>query len=99
MKTDCFKEPVPIFVGLGYPAEIGSVIDAYRYLLEWPTQSRDKGHSVALNACRAALRGEVDAETARGLFIAFARRHDLLAPDTDIAGTSRTECGENQHVG
>ncbi len=98
MKTDCFEKPVRIFVGLGYPTEIGSVIDAYRYLLEWPAQSRDKGHSVALNACRAALRGEVDAETARGLFVAFARRNDLLAPDADIAGASRTGYGETQHV-
>ncbi|MEI5632022.1 DUF982 domain-containing protein [Ensifer sp. CCNWLY38] len=43
---------------------------------------------MALNACRAALAGEIDVETARGTFVAFARRANLLAPDTDaiVAG-------------
>ena len=36
MKTDMFKEPVSILIGLGFPAEIRSVLDAYRHLCEWP---------------------------------------------------------------
>ncbi|MBB3595868.1 hypothetical protein FHX08_006288 [Rhizobium sp. BK529] len=80
MKPDMFKRPVSILVGLGFPAEVGGVMDAYRYLSEWPASLRDAAHSIALKACGAALRGEVEAETARGLFAAFAEKHDLLAP-------------------
>ena len=63
MKPDMFREPVSILVGLGFPAEIRSVMDAYRHLAEWPAGLRDNAHSVALKACGAALRGEIEAET------------------------------------
>ncbi|MDI5928466.1 DUF982 domain-containing protein [Rhizobium leguminosarum] len=81
MKPDMFRQPVSILVGLGFPLDIRSVMDAYRHLVEWPASLRDAAHSIALKACGAALRGEIDAETARGLFAAFAEKHDLLAPD------------------
>lgn len=35
MKPDMFERPVGILVGLGFPAEIRSVMDAYRLLVEW----------------------------------------------------------------
>jgi hypothetical protein len=89
MKPDMFKQPVFILVGLGFPAEVRTVMDAYRHLAEWPGSLRDAAHSVALKACRAALRGEIEAETARGLFAAFAEKHDLLAPDTNSIAASR----------
>ncbi|MFK3690631.1 DUF982 domain-containing protein [Agrobacterium tumefaciens] len=88
MKPDMFREPVSILVGLGYPAQVRSVIDAYRHLVEWPTALRDSAHSVALKACGAALRGEIEAETARGLFAAFAQKHDLLAPETNFIAST-----------
>jgi hypothetical protein len=44
---------------------------------------RNAAHIMALKACKAALSGEVEAETARGTFEAFARKHDLLAPEMD----------------
>uniref|UniRef100_UPI000568128E DUF982 domain-containing protein n=1 Tax=Neorhizobium vignae TaxID=690585 RepID=UPI000568128E len=72
MKPDMFRKPVFILVGLGFPTEISTVMDAYRHLVEWPTSFRDTAHSIALKACLAALRGEIEAETARGLFAAFA---------------------------
>ena len=72
MKPDMFRQPVSILVGLGY-----------RHLVEWPASQRDGAHSIALKACSAALRGEIEAETARGLFTAFAEKHDLLAPEID----------------
>ena len=90
MKPDMFKEPVSILVGLGFPAEVRSVTEAYRHLAEWPVSSRDAAHAIALNACAAALRGEIEAETARGLFAAFAERHDLLAPDAFAIAASRS---------
>ncbi|MBY5394206.1 DUF982 domain-containing protein [Rhizobium leguminosarum] len=89
MKPDMFRQPVSILVGLGFPAEVRCVMDAYRHLFEWPTSLRDSTHAIALKACSAALRGEIEAETARGLFAAFAEKHDLLAPETNMIAASR----------
>ncbi|WP_113386063.1 DUF982 domain-containing protein [Rhizobium sp. SYY.PMSO] len=89
MKPDMFKQPVSILVGLGFPTEVRSVTEAYSHLCEWPASFRDSAHSVALKACGAALRGEIEAETARGLFAAFAEKHDLLAPEIDTIVASR----------
>jgi len=98
MKPDMFRRPVTILVGLGFPAEVRSVMDAYRHLAEWPASLRYTAHSIALKACRAALRGEIEAETARGLFAAFAEKHDLLAPDTDVIAASSRRHDKDPHV-
>lgn len=98
MKPDMFREPVTILVGLGFPAEVHTVMDAYRHLAEWPASLRDAAHSMALKACSAALRGEIEAETARGLFAAFAEKHDLLAPGTDVIAASRRRYDRDPHV-
>ncbi|WP_174021966.1 DUF982 domain-containing protein (plasmid) [Agrobacterium fabrum] len=98
MKPDMFREPVIILVGLGFPAKVRTVMDAYRHLVEWPASMRDTAYSVALKACGAALRGEIEAETARGLFAAFAEKHDLLAPGTDVIAASRRRHDKDPHV-
>jgi len=98
MKPDMFRQPVSILVGLGFPAEVRGVMDAYRHLAEWPPAFRDTAHSVALKACGAALRGEIEAETARGLFAAFAKKHDLLAPHPDLAAIARLQHDKDPHV-
>ncbi|OCJ02312.1 hypothetical protein A6U86_32365 [Rhizobium sp. AC27/96] len=98
MKPDMFRKPVTILVGLGYPAEVRGVLDAYRHLVEWPVLLRDAAHSLALKACQAALRGEIEAETARGLFAAFAEMHELLAPDTSAVVASRLRSDRDPHV-
>jgi hypothetical protein len=98
MKPDMFRQPVSILVGLGLPAEVHSVTDAYRHLVEWPASQRDGAHLVALRACSAALRGEIEAETARGLFAAFAEKHDLLAPETDVIAASPLRRDRDPHV-
>ncbi|MBB2687805.1 UNVERIFIED_ORG: hypothetical protein GGD48_004924 [Rhizobium etli] len=98
MKPDMFKQPVPILVGLGFPAKVCSVMDAYRHLSEWPPSLWDTAHSVALQACRAALRGEIEADTARGLFVAFAERHDLLSPEIDAVAANRSRRDRDPHV-
>ncbi|MDR7144940.1 DUF982 domain-containing protein [Rhizobium sp. BE258] len=98
MKPDMFRKPVTILVGLGFPAEVRTVMDAYRHLVEWPTSFRDTAHSVALKACQAALRGEIEAETARGLFVAFAQKHELLAPQTSAVVASRARSDRDPHV-
>jgi hypothetical protein len=98
MKPDMFRQPVSILVGLGFPAEVRSVMDAYRHLVEWPASLRDGAHSVALKACGAALRGEIEAETARGLFMAFAEKHDLLAPESNILAAAGSRRDRDPHV-
>lgn len=98
MNPCIFRQPVKILVGLGFPAEVLGVMDAYRHLCEWPVSLRDSAHSLAMKACRAALRGEIEAETARGLFAAFARKHDLLAPEVKVAAGSRPRHDRDPHV-
>lgn len=98
MRPDMFSEPVSILVGLGFPAEVSSVTDAYRHLCEWPMRSRDNTHAVALKACGAAMRGEIEAETARGLFAAFAEKHDLLAPETAAIAASNLRRDRDPHI-
>jgi len=80
MEHNQFQHAVRVLVGLGFPTDIQSVKDAFVLLDEWPPSKRNAAHGIALNACRAALAGEVDAETARSTFVAFARRMDLLVP-------------------
>ncbi|MBB3319852.1 MULTISPECIES: DUF982 domain-containing protein [unclassified Rhizobium] len=98
MKPDMFTKPVSVLVGLGMPVEVKSVMDAYRYLVEWPVSTRDASHSIAMNACRAALLGEIEAETVRGLFRGFAEKHDLLAPTIDPVVTSRSRRDRDPHI-
>ncbi len=98
MRPDMFRKPVTILVGLGFPAEIRSVMDAYRHLVEWPVSFRDAAHSIALKACQVALRGEIEAETARGLFTAFAEKHELLAPETSSVGAFRLRSDSDPHL-
>jgi hypothetical protein len=98
MKPDMFRQPVTILVGLGFPAEVRGVMDAYRHLVDWPVSMRDSAHRVALKACGAALRGDIEAETARGLFAAFAEKHDLLAQKTDVIAASRLRREKDPHV-
>lgn len=73
-------------------------MDAYRHLAEWPTSFSDTAHSVALKACQAALHGDIEAETAPGLFAAFAAMHDLLAPETPAIAAFRMRRDRDPHV-
>ena len=81
MKPDLFDVPVRILVGLGFPAEVKSVTDAKRFLDELPHHRRDVSHQFLLKVCIASLAGAVDPETVQGLFVAYAEKHDLLAPE------------------
>jgi hypothetical protein len=83
MEHNLFQQPVRILVGLGFPAEIRTVKEAYALLSDWPSSRRNSAHTTALNACRAALANEIDAETARATLVAFAKRQDLLAPESE----------------
>jgi hypothetical protein len=87
MKPDMFEQPVRILTGLGIPTPVCSVMHAYRLLLEWPGLDRDPTHAISVKACRAAISGDIKAETARSVFVAFAEKHDLLAPEVGLAAT------------
>lgn len=78
-----FEEPVTVMVGMGLPARIETVMEAYTLLQDWPAANRNSTHAVALNACKAGVAGEIDAETVRSTFVAFARRNDILVPDME----------------
>jgi hypothetical protein len=81
MKSDEFERPVVVLTGLGHPTAIASAMEAYMFLADWPASKRDPAHGFALKTCLAAIRGEIEADTARGLFASWAEKHDLLAPD------------------
>jgi predicted AAA+ superfamily ATPase len=80
MKPDMFEKPVMILLGLGIPTEVKSVMQAYQILMDW-RNAADPSRELALKACKAAINGEIEAQTARAVFVAFAERHDLLAPE------------------
>lgn len=74
-----FEKPVRVWVGLGFPRQLNNVADAYQMLMGWCGNSPEQ--KAAIRACKAALAGDVDAETARGVFLAFARKKDILVED------------------
>ncbi len=80
MNARRFIQPVTVLVGLGHPYEVNGVMDAYQLLSDWPGGS-NPAQAAALNACRAALAGEIEVETARDIFEAFARRSGILIPE------------------
>ncbi|MDW5317160.1 DUF982 domain-containing protein [Rhizobium sp. PL01] len=98
MKPDTFKTPVTILTGLGIPTPVKSVLHAYQLLMDWPAASRDRAHTIATNACLAALNGHLEAETARGLFVTFAERQDVLAPDLDMLVAGKRRFSSDPHI-
>ncbi|MCO6050308.1 DUF982 domain-containing protein [Mesorhizobium sp. RP14(2022)] len=74
-----FEKPVRVWVGLGFPRQLNNVIDAYQMLMDWNGNSPEQ--KAAIRACKAALCGDVDTETARGVFVAFAKKKDILVED------------------
>jgi hypothetical protein len=76
-----FPQPVSVFVGLGFPREVGDVLDAYKLLNEWPQSSRGADHLAALHACAAVLGGHGTVSDARHALEAFAAARGILAPE------------------
>ncbi|MFI0844412.1 DUF982 domain-containing protein [Mesorhizobium sp. IMUNJ 23232] len=74
-----FEKPIRVFVGLGFPRQLNSVVDAYQFLLDYPGDCPEQ--RAATRACKAALLGDIEAKTARGVFAAFARKKDILIED------------------
>jgi hypothetical protein len=84
MQHNRFEEPVTVLVGMGLPVRIETVMEAYALLQDWTAATRNSAHSVALNACKAGFAGEIDPETVRSTFVAFARRNDILVANMDL---------------
>ena len=74
-----FEKPIRVWVGLGFPRQLNTVVDAYQFAVDWCGNGPEQ--KAAIRACKAALTGEIDVETARGIFIAFARKKDILVDD------------------
>jgi hypothetical protein len=91
-----FSQRVEIFVGLGFPREVDTVGEAFEVLNEWSGR-RGPRHAQALSRCRSALTNDVDVETARTAFEAFARARGILAPEalTAAANEAAREWLEN----
>ncbi|WP_442865106.1 DUF982 domain-containing protein [Bosea sp. NBC_00550] len=89
MPSDEFEQPVVILTGLGIPTTVSSAMEAYMFLADWPKSQRDAVHAFALRACLAAVRDEIEPETAKGVFASWAEKNDILAPDVTAFATSR----------
>jgi Protein of unknown function (DUF982) len=84
MHTKQFTQPVSILVGLGFHRRIKSVEEAFQVLNEW-VGTLSPTYTMAINMCRAASSGEVDTETARLAFEAFARARYILVDERAMA--------------
>lgn len=94
MLAQPFLKPVVVWIGLGFPRQLNTVADAYQFASEWGGNSPEQ--RAAVRACKAALAGDIDTETARGVFMAFARKKDILVEDTAIPPAARTR--RSSHV-
>lgn len=80
MNDPQFDQPVPVFVGLGFPREISTVLDAYDILIEW-NGIPDLDHAGAIEVCRKALSGKRNGKDARKAFEWFALNKGILAEE------------------
>lgn len=76
-----FRRPVVVFVGLGFPRQLNTAIDALQALDDLPSSYRGPAYETAVKACRAAIAGEVEPETARGIVEAYMRARSLLVEE------------------
>jgi hypothetical protein len=93
MNSKRFDRPVSIFVGLGFPHDVETVLEAYQVLTEWPAASHNPAYERALACCRAGLADEADAQSVRAAFETFARERGILAPDA-LAASAKAAASE-----
>ena len=75
-----FDHPVEVFVGLGFPREVETVVDAYAMLVEW-NGIPDLDRAGAIEVCRKALKGVRTGKEARVAFQRFAHSKGILSED------------------
>lgn len=78
MPEYAFRTPLTVLVGLGFPKEIRSIMDAIGYLDEQPSLLRDEAFHAARDVCRDALYRAASVEEARNVFCALVRRRGVL---------------------
>lgn len=84
MNNRTFERPIQTLMGLGFVRAINTIEDAYALLADWRgVQCADRKHAVALKAVKAALAGEIEAETVRPLVEAFAEAAGILVSPMD----------------
>jgi hypothetical protein len=81
MLDTAFASPIVVFVGMGFPLEIRSVMDALRYLDSQPALLRDEAFEATHGACRDALIGKTSVAEARDVLCALARRRGVLVEE------------------
>jgi hypothetical protein len=88
MNNPKFDQSVPIFIGLGFPREVSTVLDAYDILIEW-NGIPDLDHSGAIEVCRKALNGKRNGKDARKAFEWFALNKGILAEDAYLRASDK----------
>ena len=78
MNSTAFEKPVTVLVGLGFPKKIENAFEAFQLLSDMRLTTQKTAHRVALQACREAVKGAIEPETARSAFVAFAHRCGML---------------------
>jgi hypothetical protein len=84
MSAPDFDEPVAVLLGLGFARSVANVMTAYQIVADWPSVQPRKEQVLALEACRAVLKGEGDVVVARQAFVDFAERAGILLGDAPI---------------
>lgn len=76
-----FTPTLTVLVGLGFPARISGLMDAWRVLNDWPMSQRSAAHAVALAACRRAFEDQSNLANAHQAFAGFAAGAGILVDD------------------
>jgi hypothetical protein len=83
MDSTFFEKPIIVLVGLGFPRKIESAGEAYQFLSDMQLTGQKTAQKIALRACREAMMGAIEPETARSAFVAFAHRCGILLSSDD----------------
>lgn len=81
MLDTSFTSPIVVLVGMGFPLEIRSVMDALRYLDGQPALLRDEAFHATYEACRDAIDGRAAVAEAHDVLCALARRRGVLVEE------------------
>jgi len=92
MRTS-FSSPVSVQSQVGIPTTIWTVGEAFDFLNGWPAFRRNAAHMLALNACKAALAGEVGVDLAEEAFRGFAKRSGVLIEDVTVGSAAIPHSG------
>jgi len=76
-----FTPTSTVLLGVGFPARISGLMDAWRVLNDWPISQRGAAHAVALDACRRAFEDPSNLANAHQAFAGFAAGAGILVDD------------------